>query len=127
MNDSSWIVYYANGEQYSNVDRSPEVIPRRGVIVIAQASDRVGRHLVSRFDYYVWETTGEGADAWYGVDAFGRDEYCLDRHGAIWLAGRNVKFESFTATYARAVKERNGLPLKSNWSATEYRPKGLEL
>jgi len=124
---SSWSIYYGDGEVANSADWYIEDVPRRGVIVIAQASDIVGRHLVSRFDYYIWETEGEGANGWYGVDAFGRDEYCLDRRGSIWLAGRNLKHEHFQAIYTRAAKEKNSLPLKSNWSKDEFRPSGLDL
>ena len=63
-----WKIFYDDGSIFSNRDGNPEEAPCRGVQIITQSNERVGRAVIRSSDYYVYS---EKMGGWEGVDIFG--------------------------------------------------------
>lgn len=96
-----WVIWYADGSSFSNIDGKPEDAPRAEVICIAAYSGDHGRMIWHATDYYIWETQWGGE--WISVDREGLSDY-LDRPGShkIRLRGRHVPPSVFHAIYNKA-------------------------
>jgi hypothetical protein len=112
----NWKIYYDNGNTYSDGDGSVEDAPGLGVLGISIADSIVGRHLVSRRDYY-WYDLGR----WFGGDVFGLWDY-LQRPGfKKVIFGRSTTNEDWNTALKRMLEDPD-LPPKSAWSDDEIRP-----
>lgn len=79
---------------------SPRAAPGLGVQVIVQADDRVGRVLLTRFDWYYYRAD---LREWWASDLFGLlDQLTCDHSGVVQAvrAGRNAA--AYDAILARA-------------------------
>lgn len=113
----SWRVYYGDGASYSDADGPPWDAPCVNTQAVAMVDDRVGRFILSHYDYYWWEAD---QGRWYGGDQFGLWDY-LTRPG--WrkvLFGRSLANDRFDAVMRRALEDPD-LPAKSGWSPKEHR------
>ena len=63
-----WKIFYDDGSVFSNKDGSPEEAPCRGIQIITQSNERVGRSVARSSDYYIYS---EKMGGWEGVDIFG--------------------------------------------------------
>ena len=116
-----WVVWYADGSSFTNLDGEPEQAPRWDVLCIAAYSGDHGRMIWHATDYYIWEDQWQPPQ-WVSVDARGLDDY-LDRPGKvkIRLRGRHVPPDVFWAIYNQADRDPR-LPPRSSYDAREVRP-----
>lgn len=120
-----WIVFYADGSSFTNLDGGPERAPRSDALCIAAYSKDHGRMIWHGTDYFIWETQwGEGCGngEWVSVDREGLSDY-LDRPGAtkIRIRGRHVPPGVFWSLYERANSDPR-LPPRSSYDPRERRP-----
>ena len=120
--DHIWIIWYADGTNYSNLDGPPELAPRSDVLCIAAYSPDHGRMIWHGTDYFIWEYQWPPAE-WVSVDREGLADY-LDRSGSvkIRLRGRHVPPGIFWAIYNRANLDPR-LPPRSSYDPRERGPK----
>ncbi len=121
MHQVTWVVWYADGSSFSDLDGPPDVAPRADVLCVAAYSGDHGRMIWHATDYYVWETQWSGE--WISVDREGLSDY-LDRPGEtkIRLRGRHVPPDIFWKIYHQADQDPR-LPPRSSYDARERRPK----
>lgn len=106
-----WKIFYDGGGTFSNRDGSPQEAPARGVQVIIQSSDRVGRAVVRSSDYYIFSARCGG---WEGVDIFGLWDYLASPGFKVVKFGRTIGNQEWNDVLIRAVDDPE-LPRKSNW------------
>lgn len=86
----TWRIYYDDGSTFDSTMGTPVEAPGLGVQAIVQPDERVGRVLLTRFDWYYWRVDlGE----WWASDLFGLlDQLTSDRDGRVQAvkAGRNA-------------------------------------
>lgn len=87
----TWRIYYGDGTTFDSSMGTPQQAPGLDVQVIVQPDERVGRVLLTRFDWYYFRTDlGE----WWASDYFGLlDQLTSDRDGVVVAvkAGRNAR------------------------------------
>ena len=113
----TWRIHYGDGTSFSDADGAPSAAPPLNVQVIAQAAGcDVGRHLISRHDYY-WFEQGE----WFGGDLFGLCDYLMRAQGtAIVKFGRYVTRDVYQRCFESAANNPD-LPKKIAWYPHERR------
>ena len=107
-----WRIYYESG---GVLDGDALPVCCVGVLVIAQADDRLGREIVDGGDWYYCRK-----GRWYAADTFGLMDqilYHLPEISCV-LQGRMVGRETFDVAVIRACDEP-GLPRKSAHRKTE--------
>jgi hypothetical protein len=109
-----WRIYYGDGTTFSSLDGETEDAPALNVQAIVQLDKQVGRHIVSRRDFYIYRD-GE----WYGVDWFGLLDHLMDL--GIVKAGRTLSNEDYERIYMSAASDP-GLPPKSAMHWLEVPP-----
>ena len=111
----TWKVYYGDGSSFSDEDGAAADAPVMDVQVIAQAAGcDIGRHLISRHDFY-WFEPGE----WFGGDQWGLFDYLLRSQGrSVVKFGRYVTRVAFDAALLQAANDLD-LPKKIAWLPTE--------
>jgi len=105
-----WRITYSDGSTFSSDDGSPADAPGRGVVLIAQADERVGRRIARSMDYYVYDVERFGG--WQGVDNYGLWDYLSDPGLKIVKFGRWVPNDQWERLLIAAQNEP-GLPPKS--------------
>ncbi len=98
---------FTTDDEYQPGDEKP--LPVRDVQVIIQDDPRVGAHLVTSGDYYVWR-----GGKWIPVDIFGLFDFLMDT--GLVLFGRTISNAEYMAIYQRAKAEKNG------WLPRERKP-----
>lgn len=108
-----WVIWYDDGNSFTNEDGEPHEAPRWGVLAVAARSKDHGRVIWHGKDYYVWEAE------WLGVDFIGLVDY-LTRPGRekFALVGRGVRPARFHEIYNQAVADPR-LPVKTSSSHLE--------
>lgn len=99
----AWRIYYDDGSTFDAAMGTPEAAPGLGVQVIVQPDERVGRVLLTRFDWYYWR---RDLGVWWASDLFGLlDQLTNDRAGnvAAVKAGRNAA--PYDEILARAIAD----------------------
>jgi hypothetical protein len=96
---------------YFSDDGPPESVPPVNVQIIAQATIKEGRVLISGHDFYWWDSD---TDQWMGGDQFGLYDHLM-RHSGVKFA-RSMRTADFETLFQRAVADPD-LPRKS---ATNY-------
>ena len=115
-----WCIFYAGGEEVSNLDCTPENVPSRGVLVIARVDPEKGWRLLQNQDYYTWDDWGNGY-TWQAVDKEGRIDYELKPGWKKILAGIWVSDEEYAGVFA-AVKRDPRFPRKVGTDRRERKP-----
>lgn len=120
MTDVRWIIWYADGSTFSNLDGAPHQAPRCDALCIAAYSGAHGRMIWHGTDYFIWETQFGGE--WVSVDREGLSDY-LDRPGdvKIRIRGRHVPPDVFWVIYHRADTDPR-LPPRSSYDPRERGP-----
>jgi hypothetical protein len=111
-----WVIWYADGSSFSNLDGEPHEAPRWGALCIAAYSGEHGRMIWHGTDYYGW--IGE----WVSFDAAGLLDYLGNHPGPtkIVLIGRHVPPDVFHKVYSLAERDPR-LPPRSSRDAMEDR------
>ena len=112
-----WKIYYDDKKTFTDKDGNPEEAPCRGVLVITQSCERVGRAVTHSRDYYIYSKRLGG---WEGVDTFGLFDYLSHPGFKIVKFGRTVTNEEWNEVLLRAVDDPE-LPKKSGWLPRERR------
>lgn len=112
----SWRIYYDDGSTYDSAQGEPHEAPGLGVQAVVQVDERVGRVILTRFDWYYYRyDLGE----WWASDYFGLlDQLTSDterRVGAV-RSGRNAA--SYHEVMLRAQSDPD-FPPKSARLVTE--------
>lgn len=105
-----WRVYYDDGSTFDSSMGEPHEAPGLGVQVIVQTDPRVGRVLLTRFDWYYYRYD---LDEWWASDYFGLlDQLTHDTTRSVGAvrAGRNAA--AYDEILLRAVHDPD-LPPKS--------------
>lgn len=103
-----WAVYYDDGSRVTDENPIGEV-PPRGVIAIAQEDSTVGRIVVTKKDYY-WFESNNGD--WYGGDLFGLWDYLCRPGMKRVLFGRSIPRDEYEAIVHEATHD-DYLPQKT--------------
>jgi hypothetical protein len=103
-----WIIHYADGTTFTNLDGAPHEAPRTGVQIVQALDIRVGRMIWRDVDFYTWS----GED-WLPRDLLGVMDY-LTEPGAekIVLRGRCITSAQFWRIYNEAIADAR-LPMKT--------------
>jgi len=106
----TWRIYYDDGSTFDSMQGAPHEAPGLGVQAVVQVDERVGRVILTRFDWYYYRyDLGE----WWASDYFGLlDQLTSDRErrvGAV-RAGRNAA--AYDAIMSRAQSDPD-FPVKS--------------
>lgn len=110
-----WKIYYGDRSTVSNLDCSPEQVPKRNVQGILVRDDNVGRRVERQTDNYVWKENG-----WVGVDQFGLFDYLIDPGFKIVLFGRTIGYNEYSALIDLMVHDPD-FPVKSGFTPLERR------
>jgi hypothetical protein len=104
----TWIISYADGTTFTNLDGEPHEAPRTGVQIVQALDIRVGRMIWRDVDFYTWS----GED-WLPRDLLGVMDY-LTEPGAekIVLRGRCITSAQFWKIYNEAIADTR-LPMKT--------------
>ncbi len=94
-----WRIYYDNDLTFSATDGPPLAAPAWGVQVIVQDCPDEGKHLLSNFDYYWFDTA-----RWCGGDFLGLIDF-LSLHIGVVRFGRRIAPTLFEKILARAVTD----------------------
>jgi hypothetical protein len=106
----AWRVYYDDGSTFDSTQGRPDAAPGLGVQAIVQADERVGRAILTRFDWYYWR---EDLQEWWASDLFGLlDQLTSDTMNRVRAvrAGRNAA--AYDAIMSRAQSDPD-FPVKS--------------
>lgn len=109
MSDRQWKIYYKGGGSFTDEDGPPEMAPGRGVILIIQRDERVGRVLIRSDHFYVYS---EELGGWQGVDYFGLSQYIIEGGLLVIKLGQTVSNEEWNDAIGRQARD-DYLPLKS--------------
>ena len=98
----NWIIFYDNGATFCDKDGEPELAPDRGVVCIA---DRSQKGTVHKFDWYYWRTD---IREWWGSDLHGLLYQLRQRAVVISkvLEGAMVSNSFYQKCMARAFEAR---------------------
>jgi hypothetical protein len=114
-----WRIYYGDGTTYSQADGGLADAPALDVQAIVVPDDEVGRVVLTRHDYYWFESAGRPGPGWWGGDLFGLFDFLM-RSGLVKF-GRSIPTAQFREVYRRAVEDP-GFPRKSAIKEGERRP-----
>ena len=103
-----WRIYYADETSFDSTDGTPQEAPSFGVICIVQPSDRVGRLVVSGYDWYYWcPDIGE----WWQSDIHGvMDRLCHNLPTTAVKQGRSAPDPVYQRIISRATNDPDFLP-----------------
>ena len=104
---AEWRVYYGSGASFDSTQGPPETAPCVDVQAIVQADPSVGRHVLTRFDFY-WRDRNE----WFGGDLFGLWDYLARPGLKIVKFGRALPNDRYQEIMRRANNDPD-LPRKS--------------
>lgn len=96
----SWRIYYDDGSTFDSAQGEPHEAPGLGVQAVVQVDERVGRVILTRFDWYYYRAD---LREWWASDLFGLlDQLTSDTRGVVLAvrAGRNAA--AYDAILARA-------------------------
>lgn len=115
-----WVIWYADGSSFTDLDGPPEAAPRTDVLCVAAYSADHGRMIWHGTDYYIWENQWDGE--WVSVDREGLSDY-FDRPGRekIRLRGRHIPPGVFWSIYEKANQDPR-LPPRSSYDPRERGP-----
>jgi len=111
-----WKIFYDDGSTFCDLDGSPYDAPARGVQVIAQEDEYVGRLMQIKCDYYWWTDK----DGWMAGDLFGLYDYLSISGYRKVIFGRMINYHQFRELYLKAESD-SYLPPKSAFHHTERR------
>jgi hypothetical protein len=112
-----WVILYADGSTFSDLDGSFMQAPRNGVMQVFYASELTGVSVESSQEgYWLWRD-----GVWMGSDVFGYHDYMFHDPGPLCvLFGRTRKDEVWMGEVHRMSVEIMGEP-KSAWTTRERR------
>ena len=112
-----WVIYYTDGDTYSNEDGEPADAPGGGVAAIAQEDSVVGLLVFHGEDYYAFSECFGG---WCGIDALGFVQY-IERPGVkVIKLGENMDLGKYRTLFSRITIDPD-LPKKSAFYPWETR------
>lgn len=104
-----WKIYYDDGTTFSEDDGPIFRAPGWGVQAVVQTDETVGREILQRYDYYLFE-----GHRWSGINVDGLDDQLLNVGiGRRCIKkGRAIDRDVFRLIYARAMSDPD-FPRKS--------------
>lgn len=108
-----WKIYYGDGSTFSSDDGAPHEAPALNVQAIAEKDERVGRTVLTRFDFYVRKK-----DGWYGVDMFGMLDHFMSE--GLLKCGRTISTGEYNEVVQQATNDPD-LPPKTATANIERR------
>lgn len=102
-----WKIYYSDGSFFTNKDGNPEDAPGRGVQIILQRDDMIGREVLRATDFYVWKD-----NKWYAMEYFGFVDYLIQPGLKIVKLGEYITNEEYRRLLGLAIND-DGFPKKS--------------
>ena len=103
-----WVVYYADGNTFSNLDGAPADAPSAGILCIAQSSQLLGREILHRWPCYYWDGTRWERATFFGI----MDRLLAGLTVEAYCEGAMVDTATFRTVWTRAVRDA-GLPPKT--------------
>lgn len=98
-----WIIYYGDGNKFSNIDGDCYDAPRTNVQLIVFKNNQMGWELLSQSDYYYYEGDGHG---WcIASDQFNVFDVLIRVHKPIILFGRWLSKEDFQSVVLNMLSD----------------------
>ena len=110
-----WVIYYTNGDKFSNEDGTPWDAPRRSIQAIANSSPETGFYWVHGSDYFYYEKDVGG---WHKADSFTLWDHLTRAKYPCPGFGRMLSDEHWRELWSRITKDFAGIE-KQGWLRRE--------